>query len=161
MATASLFVVFAALLAMGQAVAARHRAGAAADLAALATADRALLGREAACGAAAEVAGAQDATVVRCAVNGEIADVTAKAGFGPYRPEVRARAGPPDPPDRKASPVPDLPASSVSVEPTSQAGPQRQPLVQPENHQAGRERPQELPQELPHELLREVPGEAR
>ncbi|WP_374940159.1 Rv3654c family TadE-like protein [Streptomyces finlayi] len=88
--------MFAVVLALGQAVAARHRAGGAADLAALAAADRALQGPAAACEAAGRVAGAQEAVVVRCAVQGEIADVTARARFGPYEPEVRARAGPPD-----------------------------------------------------------------
>ncbi|MFE7709269.1 Rv3654c family TadE-like protein [Streptomyces sp. NPDC057486] len=93
--TAALCAVFAAMLALGQVVVARHRAGGAADLAALAAADRALRGAEVACRAAAEVAEAQGATVVRCAVRGEIADVTARARFGPYAPEVRSRAGPP------------------------------------------------------------------
>ncbi|MET8941976.1 Rv3654c family TadE-like protein [Streptomyces rubiginosohelvolus] len=92
---AGLCTVFAVVLALGQAVAARHRAGGAADLAALAAADRALEGAEAACEAARRVALAQDAAVVRCAVQGEVADVTARAGFGPYLPTVRARAGPP------------------------------------------------------------------
>ncbi|MFI6057585.1 Rv3654c family TadE-like protein [Streptomyces sp. NPDC051286] len=93
--TAALCAVFAAVLALGQVVVARHRAGGAADLAALAAADRALRGAEAACRAAAEVAEAQGAAVVRCAVQGEIADVTALVRFGPYAPEVRSRAGPP------------------------------------------------------------------
>ncbi|MCX5411716.1 Rv3654c family TadE-like protein [Streptomyces sp. NBC_00059] len=92
--TATLCAVFAMVLALGQAVAARHKAGGAADLAALAAADRALLGAETACGAATKVAVAQGAEVVRCAVQGEIADVTALARFGPYAPEVRSRAGP-------------------------------------------------------------------
>ncbi|MGW1295105.1 Rv3654c family TadE-like protein [Streptomyces sp. NPDC002533] len=92
---ASLCTVFAVVLALGQAVAARHRAGGAADLAALAAADRALEGAEAACEAARRVAVAQDAVVVRCAVQGEVADVTARSGFGPYLPTVRSRAGPP------------------------------------------------------------------
>ncbi|MGW8485147.1 Rv3654c family TadE-like protein [Streptomyces sp. NPDC055886] len=92
---AGLCTVFAVVLALGQAVAARHRAGGAADLAALAAADRALEGAVAACDAARRVALAQDAVVVRCAVHGEIADVTARSGFGPYLPAVRARAGPP------------------------------------------------------------------
>lgn len=96
MATTALCAVFAVILAMGQAVVARHRAGAAADLAALAAAGYALRGAEAACARAAEVAGAQGAEVVRCAMTGEIADVTARAGFGPYSPTVRSRAGPPD-----------------------------------------------------------------
>ncbi|MGW8602069.1 pilus assembly protein TadG-related protein, partial [Streptomyces sp. NPDC055893] len=43
-AACALCVVFGAVLALGQAVAARHRAGGAADLAALAAADRALWG---------------------------------------------------------------------------------------------------------------------
>lgn len=94
--TATLCAVFAVVLAFGQAVAARHRAGGAADLAALAAADRALRGEAPACGAARQVAGAQGAEVVRCAVQGEIADVTVRVGFGPYIPEVRSRAGPPE-----------------------------------------------------------------
>lgn len=98
MAMASLCVIFAALLAMGQGVAARHRAGGAADLAALAAADRALQGQSTACAAAVRVAGAQGARVVRCAVRDGIADLTAEARFGPYAPRVRARAGPPDDP---------------------------------------------------------------
>lgn len=103
--TAALCVVFAIVLALGQVVVARHRAGGAADLAALAAADRALRGTEAACRAAEEVAGAQGAMVVRCAVQGEIADVTARVGFGPYTPTVRSRAGPPEAvPDPSGSP---------------------------------------------------------
>lgn len=92
---AGLCTVFAVVLALGQAVAARHRAGGAADLAALAAADRALEGAVTACGVARRVALAQGAVVVRCAVHGEIADVTARSSFGPYLPAVRARAGPP------------------------------------------------------------------
>lgn len=91
----ALCVVFAAVLALGQAVAARHRAGGAADLAALAAADRALSGPGPACEAADRVADAQGAEVVLCAVRGEIAEVTARVRFGPYAPQVRARAGPP------------------------------------------------------------------
>ncbi|MFF7338765.1 Rv3654c family TadE-like protein [Streptomyces sp. NPDC008163] len=94
--TATLCTVFAVVLALGQVVAARHRAGGAADLAALAAADRALQGAGPACASAEEVARAQGAEVVRCAVLGEVADVTARVRFGPYAPEVRARAGPPE-----------------------------------------------------------------
>ncbi|MGW6570080.1 Rv3654c family TadE-like protein [Streptomyces sp. NPDC054975] len=90
-----LCVVFGAVLALGQAVAARHRAGGAADLAALAAADRALWGDKAACAAAARVAAAQGAAVLRCSVRGDLADVTAAVRLGPYAPAVRARAGPP------------------------------------------------------------------
>nr|WSW68428.1 hypothetical protein OG461_20720 [Streptomyces sp. NBC_00995] len=95
MTTATLCVVFAVVLAVGQVVVVRHRAAGAADLAALAAADRALDGAAAACGAARGVAAAQGAEVVRCAVQGEIADVTARVRRGPYAPEVRSRAGPP------------------------------------------------------------------
>jgi secretion/DNA translocation related TadE-like protein len=95
MATTVLCAVFAIILAMGQAVVARHRAGAAADLAALAAADSALRGTAEACATAGRVADAQGAQLVRCSVTGEIADVTAMARFGPYAPAVRARAGPP------------------------------------------------------------------
>ncbi|MET7365347.1 Rv3654c family TadE-like protein [Streptomyces sp. NPDC005566] len=94
MTTATLCAVFAVVLALGQAVAARHKAAGAADLAALAAADGALRGASEACGAARRVAGAQGAEVVRCAIQGEIADVTARARFGPYTPQVRSRAGP-------------------------------------------------------------------
>ncbi len=89
-----LCVVFGAVLALGQAVAARHRAGGAADLAALAAADRALWGEAEACAAASRVAAAQGAELAGCAVRGEVAEVTARVVRGPYRPEVRSRAGP-------------------------------------------------------------------
>ncbi len=111
--TTTLCTVFAVVLALGQVVAARHRAAGAADLAALAAADRALEGA-AACESAEEVAGAQGAEVVRCAVQGEVADVTARVRFGPYAPEVRSRAGPaveapPPGTDRRSPDHPDHP----------------------------------------------------
>lgn len=86
-------------LALGQAVTARHRAGAAADLAALAAADNALGGEAAACAQASSVARAQEAHVVACAVEGDIADVLVEVPFsgllGPLpAPVGRARAGP-------------------------------------------------------------------
>ncbi|MFE3827648.1 Rv3654c family TadE-like protein [Streptomyces sp. NPDC059092] len=115
MAATTMCVVFAAVLALGQAVVARHRAGAAADLAALAAADRVPSGPAVACRGAADVAAAQGARVVRCVVSGEIAEVTATAQFGPYAPTVRARAGPPrsayppDPPSPPGPPYPDPP----------------------------------------------------
>ncbi|MBB5120497.1 Rv3654c family TadE-like protein [Streptomyces eurocidicus] len=86
--------VFAALLAMSQAVVARHRAGGAADLAVLAAADHALRGEPVACGLARRVAGAQGARVVSCAVSGEFAEVSAAARAGPYTVRARSRAGP-------------------------------------------------------------------
>lgn len=100
-----LCAVSAGLLAMGQAVAARHRAGAAADLAALAAADHALDGPAAACVLAARVAAAQGARLARCAVTGEIADVTAAVGAA----RVRSRAGPAVHP----APVPTQPSGSA------------------------------------------------
>ncbi|WUS32118.1 hypothetical protein OG357_21180 [Streptomyces sp. NBC_01255] len=90
--------MFGAVLALGQAVAARHRAGGAADLAALAAADRALWGEAEACAVASRVAAAQGAELLRCAVRGDIAEVTATVVRGPYRPDVSSRAGPPGPP---------------------------------------------------------------
>jgi secretion/DNA translocation related TadE-like protein len=85
-----LLALFAAGLLVAQAVVLRHRAGAAADLAALAAADHALDGRERACALAAGVARAQGARLVVCAVAGEVADVVADVGGA----RVRSRAGP-------------------------------------------------------------------
>ncbi|MGW4624579.1 Rv3654c family TadE-like protein [Streptomyces rubiginosohelvolus] len=127
---AGLCTVFAVVLALGQAVAARHRAGGAADLAALAAADRALEGAEAACEAARRVALAQDAAIVRCAVQGEVADVTARAGFGPYLPTVRSRAGPPVSPSARAPTDPPVRASADSSGGTPE-GPRVRPPVRP------------------------------
>ncbi|GAA3749782.1 Rv3654c family TadE-like protein [Streptomyces tremellae] len=90
----ALCALFGVLLALGQAVAARHRAGAAADLAALAAADTAPYGGAAACRRAERVAAAQGARLAACAVQGPVAEVTAVARVGPYAPHVRARAGP-------------------------------------------------------------------
>jgi secretion/DNA translocation related TadE-like protein len=91
--TAVLLAVFAAVLLMDQAVVARHRAGAAADLAALAAADHALDGEAAACRLAVRVASAQGAAVLDCAISGEVSDVVAEVGHA----RVRSRAGPPSP----------------------------------------------------------------
>ncbi|MFI5803735.1 Rv3654c family TadE-like protein [Streptomyces sp. NPDC051561] len=84
--------MFAGVLAMGQAVVVRHRAGGGADLAALAAAGEWAKGEAVACGRAGEVARAQGVWLVGCVVRGEVADVVVGAGVGPY--EVRARAGP-------------------------------------------------------------------
>ncbi|WP_338495415.1 Rv3654c family TadE-like protein [Streptomyces sp. SJL17-4] len=116
-AACALCVVFGAVLALGQAVAARHRAGGAADLAALAAADRALWGEAEACAAASRVAAAQGAELVGCAVRGEVAEVAARVVRGPYRPEVRSRAGPPQavsqaPRARQVSQVPPAPSGA-------------------------------------------------
>ncbi|MEE1941410.1 Rv3654c family TadE-like protein [Streptomyces sp. TRM 70361] len=90
----ALCVLAAAVLSLGQAVVVRHRAGAAADAAALAAADHALWGGTRACAVAREVAAAQRAGVVRCRVRGTVADLTVRVRAGPYAAGVRARAGP-------------------------------------------------------------------
>ncbi|WP_258177373.1 Rv3654c family TadE-like protein [Streptomyces solincola] len=98
----ALCAVFAVVLALGQAVAAKHRAGGAADLAALAAADRALRGPAEACAAAGRIARAQGTELARCVLHGEVAEVEVRARFGPYAPMVRSRAGPP----ARAAPAP-------------------------------------------------------
>lgn len=99
---AALCVVFGAVLALGQAVVARHRAAGGADLAALAAADHWSRGEAAACARAERVARAHSVRLVRCAVTGQVSDVTAASGRGPFAAQVRARAGPavegPEPP---------------------------------------------------------------
>ncbi|MGW6459197.1 Rv3654c family TadE-like protein [Streptomyces sp. NPDC055078] len=104
-----LCVVFAAVLALGQVVVARHRAGAAADLAALAAADNAPRGPVPACAEAAGVAREQGAEMVRCAVVGALAEVTVRARVGPYGPKVRSRAGPPETLGPAEPPAPPAP----------------------------------------------------
>ncbi|MER5432867.1 Rv3654c family TadE-like protein [Streptomyces sp. NPDC002588] len=106
-AIAVICVVFGVVLALGQAVVARHRAAGGADLAALAAADHWPDGEEEACARAGRVAREQGARLVQCAIEGEISDVTAASGQGPFTVEVRARAGPPGPVSPpEASPVP-------------------------------------------------------
>ncbi|BAU84295.1 membrane spanning protein [Streptomyces laurentii] len=118
-AACALCVVFGAVLALGQAVTARHRAGAAADLAALAAADRSLWGEPDACAAALRVAEAQGATLPRCGVREDVAEVTARVAVGPWAAEVRSRAGPPVPrglPGLTGRPAPaSLPAPRAGV----------------------------------------------
>ncbi|MFJ6798419.1 Rv3654c family TadE-like protein [Streptomyces sp. NPDC091268] len=92
--------VFGGVLLLGQAVVARHRAAAAADLAALAAAATWAHGPEAACATARRVAEAQAARLTACLVAGEEVQVTARAATGPFTPPIRSRAGPP------ADPVP-------------------------------------------------------
>ncbi|RNG15394.1 Rv3654c family TadE-like protein, partial [Streptomyces botrytidirepellens] len=104
-AATALCAVFAMVLTAGQVMVARHRAGGAADLAALAAADHGLEGPGAACRLARRVASAQGARVVRCALSGEIADLTAEVRAGPFALRIRSRAGPAD------TPVPGPPVS--------------------------------------------------
>ncbi|WP_328969282.1 Rv3654c family TadE-like protein [Streptomyces sp. NBC_00239] len=126
-----LCAVFGGVLTLGQVLVARHRAAAAADLAALAAAGRWQDGEEAACAAAARVARGQSAGLVHCAVTGEIADVTARSSAGPFTPRIRARAGPPEaavaPPPGPA-PVPG-PAAVPGSPPPSPAAVLASPLL--------------------------------
>ncbi|MFI8102629.1 Rv3654c family TadE-like protein [Streptomyces sp. NPDC086023] len=89
-----LCAVFGGVLTLGQVVVARHRAAAAADLAALAAATVWARGEPEACAVALRVARAQGAELSRCAAAGEVADVAARVRAGPFAPEVAARAGP-------------------------------------------------------------------
>ncbi|MFC9733047.1 Rv3654c family TadE-like protein [Streptomyces roseolus] len=115
-AACALCVVFGAVLVLGQAVAARHRAGGAADLAALAAADRALRGEPEACAAARRIATAQGAELLHCRLTGAEAEVTARASAGPWSPTVRARAGPAEP--GPSAPGPSAPGPPVSGPPS-------------------------------------------
>ncbi|WP_234354961.1 Rv3654c family TadE-like protein [Streptomyces sp. NRRL WC-3618] len=103
-AIAVLCVVFGVVLAVGQAAVARHRAAAGADLAALAAADHWTEGVPAACARADRVAAAQGTRLARCALVGEVSDLTVTAGRGLFEAEVRARAGPPGPPGPPSPP---------------------------------------------------------
>lgn len=96
---AVLAVATGAVLVLVSAVAVRHRAAAAADLAALAAAQSVLSGPAQACGLAARVAGELGGTLVTCELHGRIAEVAVSvphrgvAGFLPD-PVRLARAGP-------------------------------------------------------------------
>ncbi|MFJ4486853.1 Rv3654c family TadE-like protein [Streptomyces longwoodensis] len=105
--------MFGVVLSLGHAVVVRHRAAGGADLAALAAADHWTDGEEAACDRAERVAREQGARLVRCAVVGEVSDVTARSGGGPFTAEARARAGPAgvDPPSAMGPPPPVHPPS--------------------------------------------------
>ena len=93
----------AAAVLVGGAVAGRHRAEAAADLAALAAAGRAVSGAADPCAAAESVASANGAVLESCAVHpGAVVEVRVTVGvmLGPLgrRPaSARARAGPAGP----------------------------------------------------------------
>ncbi|MFD9591629.1 Rv3654c family TadE-like protein [Kitasatospora sp. NPDC059973] len=94
---------FAAVLSVGAVVGARHRAESAADLAALAAADRLLLDLDGGCARAAGIARAQAAALVSCTVDREAdaVEVVAEVSIGrlpvdlPIGPaRARSRAGP-------------------------------------------------------------------
>ncbi|MFF8095328.1 Rv3654c family TadE-like protein [Streptomyces sp. NPDC016675] len=115
-AIAVLCLVFGIVLALGQAVVARHRAAGGADMAALAAADHWAQGGAAACARAERVARAQATRLMRCVLTGQVSDVTAASGRGPFRVEVRARAGPAS---EAAAPAPRAPATddAAAVDP--------------------------------------------
>jgi secretion/DNA translocation related TadE-like protein len=98
-AVAVLIGVLVAMLDLAAAVGARHRAEAAADLAALAAAGQAVRGAESACVRADAVAGGTGGRVVLCRVQGWNADVEVEVGvrlsmLGTVTVHGRARAGP-------------------------------------------------------------------
>lgn len=129
-AIAVLCVVFGVVLALGQAVTTRHRAAGGADLAALAAADHWAEGGTAACARAERVAEAQGVRLVRCVLVGEVSDVTAASGRGPFAAEVRARAGPAGPAGPTRASLPPWP------QPFGPAGTDRlmgSPQVRPED----------------------------
>ncbi|MGI9000276.1 MAG: Rv3654c family TadE-like protein [Pseudonocardia sp.] len=129
-AAAGVAIIMGALLVglyLGGAIAARHRAEAAADLAALAAAGLAVQGRDAACDRAGDIARAMGGEVTSCQLSGwdalvqvrvavPMALVGADAALG------RARAGPadtdplPPPPAREEGSEP--PTSAESIDPT-------------------------------------------
>ncbi|MCP2340359.1 secretion/DNA translocation related TadE-like protein [Actinomadura rupiterrae] len=95
-----IWVVGVAAMVVGGVRVARHRVEAAADLGALAGAQRASEGEVVACRAAREVAADSGGRVASCAVRGRIvevsADVVVRLPFGIHgvRVAARARAGP-------------------------------------------------------------------
>jgi len=96
---AALLAVTVACVYLGSAVIARHRAQAAADLAALAAAQRLADGTAVACSQASAVAAAMAATVADCAVDGldvvvavDVPAALGRLGMGTAR--AVARAGP-------------------------------------------------------------------
>ncbi len=96
---AVLLAVTAGLLVLGTSVVARHRAQAAADLAALGAAGDLVDGAEAACGQAQSIAAAMRTAVADCTVDDLDVIVTVEAAvqlsnwsLGPAR--AKARAGP-------------------------------------------------------------------
>jgi secretion/DNA translocation related TadE-like protein len=98
--TAVVVLLSSAGLALGQAVVARHRAAAAADLSAISAASRVLNGPMSACKAAALVARSQGARLTTCRIDGEVAEVTVEVLSGllsaHYPAMGVARAGPAD-----------------------------------------------------------------
>jgi secretion/DNA translocation related TadE-like protein len=96
---ALVWVVAVAAMTVGGARAARHRAHAAADLAALAAASHVTEGPSRACAVAASVARSMRGRLTACALRSRVADVVVSAvarvpGFGSFDVAAPARAGP-------------------------------------------------------------------
>ncbi|MFB9383437.1 Rv3654c family TadE-like protein [Pseudonocardia petroleophila] len=122
---------------LGAGVAVRHRAEAAADLAALAAAGRAVHGTAAACARAAAIAGGMDTRLRTCRLDGWDVLVATEADLaltvlGPPTVTARARAGPaqPDPPPDPppvagpdGTPTPPPPPGAPSTPPAPPASP--------------------------------------
>jgi secretion/DNA translocation related TadE-like protein len=107
-AVAVLIGVLVAMLDLAAAVGARHRAEAAADLAALAAAGQAVQGAEAACGQADDAAAGTGGRVVLCRVQGwdvvvEVEVDVRLSMLGTVMVHGRARAGPVAVPTEPAS----------------------------------------------------------
>ncbi|WP_017539476.1 Rv3654c family TadE-like protein [Nocardiopsis halophila] len=95
-ACALVWTAAAAAVAVGGARVDRHHAGAAADLAALAAADRAAEGPDRACAAASRTAGANGARIESCTAEGlEVTvEVSVPVRTWPVRAHAESRAGP-------------------------------------------------------------------
>ncbi|MET9958849.1 Rv3654c family TadE-like protein [Streptomyces sp. NPDC006326] len=122
--------VFGGVLLLGQAVVARHRAAAGADLAALAAAATWAHGPEQACAAARRVAGAQGAALAACTLHGEVAAVSARPATGPFHPTITARAGPPLRPAPAAKHPPPEPEPAPPPGPEPPAAPAPAPRTE-------------------------------
>lgn len=88
-----------AVVFVGSAVVARHRAQSVADLAALAAAQRAMLAVDDPCGAARTIAAASSVTIARCRTDGSdvVVMATTEVDLGPFGVRTAravARAGP-------------------------------------------------------------------
>jgi secretion/DNA translocation related TadE-like protein len=98
---ALLMSIVLGVMVFGMAVVARHRAQAAADLAALAAAGRLASGDAVACAAASAVAGAMRSTMTTCSVEelDVVVGVDVRVGLGRWgvgSARAQARAGPSD-----------------------------------------------------------------
>ncbi|HEY9315026.1 Rv3654c family TadE-like protein [Williamsia sp.] len=101
MVISGLVAVVLLIVYVGAAISARHHSQATADLAALAAAQRVVMGESEPCGAAREIASRMSASVKQCRVLGGDVVVTAQVtveigAFGVRTSRSTARAGPSD-----------------------------------------------------------------